>query len=58
MLTINDGIQYVLIAALFVAALADRRAHRAYIKVLSDLFASAKAQFDRIEAKLDHKDSP
>lgn len=65
MLTVNDGVQYVLIAALFVAAFADSRAHRSYAKTLSALFSSvmaAQARIEtaqaRIEAKLDCKDHP
>lgn len=46
-----DWIQYALIAALFVAAWADRAPHRAYIKTTTDQHRGIVDQLNRIEAQ-------
>lgn len=54
----NDLIQYILIAALFAAAIADRFAHLAYAKVLTAMWTDIKRTVERLEAKLDEDHKP
>lgn len=56
-ISFNDWIQYLLIAALIVTALADRAAHRTYTKLMKAEHLVISAQLSRIDAKLDHKDA-
>lgn len=52
----NDLFQYILIAALFASAWADRFAHRAYAKVLTAMWTDVKRTLQRLEDKLDRED--
>lgn len=49
----NDVVQYALIAALFIAAVADRSAHRAYIREMTRQHNEMLKVLGHICAKLD-----
>lgn len=52
-LPFNDLVQYALIAALFIAALADRSAHRAYIREMTRQHNEMLKVLGHLCAKLD-----
>lgn len=56
-LTFNDLIQYVLIAALVVSALADRAVHRAYIIEMTRQHNEILKLLGRVIASVEHKDA-